>query len=196
MTIFVNFDLRRYSVKYTERKEFLYDPEVFGRGDVQTALKIYHEYIEKFSPAPRPQFFEVDKGNMSVDPLWHSPVEPRTQFTARTPLNLPAINRRNQKPGWKKGKAGLTLDRRDFFLVSNISLQHHDYFPTRGDMVYWMGYRFMIDVAVPDDESYWGQTGVWLGMAIEGVVVPEGDARPIVDLSKPVPAEQISEVRV
>ena len=139
-----------------------------------------------------PIFFEVDRENAPIDDLWHTPIATRTQFTERTPISLPAINRRGQKPGWKRGKIGLTVERRDSFLVANLDLRDLDYFPTRGDYVYWQGYRFMIDSDVPDDEGYWGQTGVWLGMAIEGVVVPEGDARPIVDLSKPVPAEQIN----
>lgn len=68
-------------------------------------------------------------------------------------------------------------------------MQTLDYFPTRGDAVYWRGYRYEILNAVIPPEAYWQQTGVWLGMSVECIVPPEGDARPIPGLDKPVPAE-------
>ncbi len=177
-------------MNYHERKDFLYDPEIFKREDVQTALTIYREYVVKHSPNPTPRFFEVDRSQASIDPLWHSPVtkKGKQQFTSRSPMDIP-VTWKQEKPRWQMTPLGMTPTRRDTFLMSNLYLRDIDYFPTRGDMVYWQGYRMKIIDAVPPPEAYWHQTGVWLGIGIECIVAPEGDARPIGDQSQGVPAE-------
>lgn len=175
-------------MRYTERKDFLYDTEVFKRQDTQIALKIQREYVDKHSPTPRPQFFEVDRQLTHIDPVWHAPVAGRTLYTSRSPMSIAAINF-FEKPDWRATLAGLKPSRIDKFWMSNLSLQELDYFPTRGDMVFWQGYRYAITRCAPDPEAYWHQTGVWLGIVAECQIVPEGDARPLTNLSVASPAE-------
>ena len=177
-------------MNYHERKDFLYDGNVFKRDDVQTALGIYNEYVVKHSPNPMPKFFEVERTAAEIDPLWHSAVTKagRQQFTNRSPIEVPVIWKQ-EKPRWQMTPLGMTPNRRDTFLVSNLFLREIDYFPTRGDFVYWQGYRMKIVDAVPPPDAYWHQTGVWLGIGIECIVAPEGDARPLGDLSTGAPAE-------
>jgi len=173
-------------MRFNERKTFVFDAEVFRRKDTETALKIYDEYIRKHSPTPTPRFFEADRGDGTIDKLWHTPVTERTQFTRE--IDLPCINM-FQKPDWRLSVVGITPQRRDNFLTSLLALQRLDYFPVRGDQVYWMGYRYMILTVVVPPEAYWQQTGVWMGLYCECVVSPEGDARPLVDLSSRAPSE-------
>ena len=173
---------------FHERKEFLFDNALYSRKDSAVALRIYEEYTRKHSPVPNPTFFEVERSEGSIDPLWHCPTSPRTQFTSRSPISVPAINQ-FQKPDWKLTKLGIVPQRRDTFWLSHLVLQQIDYFPMRGDQVFWVGYRYMIiNVTIPP-ESYWQQTGVWLGLTAECIIVPEGDARPVLDVSVPAPAE-------
>ena len=56
-------------------------------------------------------------------------------------------------------------------------------------MVFWNGYRYAIINVVLPPEAYWQQTNVWLGMYVECAIVPEGDAKPLVDLSYVHPVE-------
>jgi len=65
-----------------------------------------------------------------------------------------------------------------------------DYFPLRGDLIYYNGYRLMIINPVLDPSTYWLQTNVWLGMTCEAVIAPDGDARPVTNVGVTVPAEQ------
>ena len=177
-------------MRYTQRKEFLYDPEVFHRSpDVNTALSIYHEFVVKHAPHPTPRFFEVNRDTADIDPLYHVPLAPRTQFSRE--LDLPCLNM-FQRPDWRLTRLGLVPQRRDQFHLANLTLKEADYFPTRGDLIYWTGYRYLIiNVVVPPD-AYWQQTGVWLGLACECAIAPEGDASPLRDLSQAAPAELAS----
>ncbi len=158
---------------YTERKEFTYDPQLNAVQDTVIALKLYDEYCTRYSPKPPPRFFEVDRSVATVDPIWHMPTGPRTEF--KRELDIPGINQ-FQKPKWSLTKLGITYQRRDLFWLSNLALQKFNYFPLRGDMVYWVGYTYtIIEVNVPP-ESYWGQTGVWTGLTVDCVVPADGDA--------------------
>lgn len=174
-------------MKFNERKMFLYDEEVFKRSDTTTALRIYKEYIQKHSPRPTPKFFEVDRGGTEFDQLWHMPTGPRTQFS-RT-IDLPVLNV-FEKPDWRLTKLGIVPQRRDKFIASNLHLQEYDYWPERGDQVFWNGYRYQIINVVLDPSAYWQQTNVWLGLYMEAIIVPEGDARPLTDLGVTIPAEK------
>lgn len=178
---------------FDERKEFLYDPELFSRTDTQTALKLQHEYVLKCSCKPTPVFFEVSTNPADIDHLWHVSRGPRQAF--RRELNIPCINV-FEKPDWRLTVLGIAPQRRDTFWISNVSLRiDFNYFPCRGDMVYWNGYRYMIMDATVDPSAYWQQTNVWLGMVVHCQIVPEGDARPLADLSKTAPAERSGVVK-
>lgn len=187
-------------MRYLERKEFLYDSEVFKRYDTQNALKIHAEYVRVSSPIPYPKFYEVDRNSARVDDLWHMPLTERTGFTRV--LDVPAIAT-FMKPDWRLTKLGLRPMQRFSFWLANLHLQalditskeeekpiRLDYFPQRGDLIFYTGYRLMIINSAPDPKAYWAQTNVWLGISCEACIVPDGDARPIPDLSKAAPAEE------
>jgi hypothetical protein len=163
-------------VRFTERKDFLTDPEVAGRANTATALKLFASYVRAHSAKPPPRFFEVDRSESEVDPLWHTPVSDRIKY--KREIDIPAINR-FQKPDWKLTRFGITPQRRDDFILAFNILRDLDYFPERGDRVYWNGYRYVILEVVIDPESYWGQTNQWMGLRVECIVPPDGDARPI-----------------
>lgn len=173
-------------MKFTERREWLYDPQVFGRKDVQIALRIHAEATRKHSGRPPPTFMEVDRRSAKYDALWHVPLNDRTAFSRTIPI--PAINT-FERPDWRLTKVGIVPQRKDKFTLSNLLLREADYFPVRGDMVFWNGYRYMIIKVVLDPLGYWQQTNVWLGLVCECVIPPDGDARPLLDLSNPVPDE-------
>jgi hypothetical protein len=173
-------------VRYNDRKEFLYEPEVFKRYDTKTALQIHDEYIRKYSAKPPPKFLEIDRRASGIDPLWHAPIGDRTPIGRE--INMPAINTFT-KPDWRLTKIGITPKRIDQFWLSNNALQEADYFPMRGDLVDWNGYRYMIEKVVLDPSVYWQQTNVWLGLVVECLIPPEGDARPLGNSSLVVPAE-------
>src|SRR5208283_4306912 len=155
-------------MKYAERKEFLYDSEVFLRKDTQTALQIHAEYVRVSSPIPYPKFFEVDRSTTKMDFLWHMPPTERTTFS-RT-LDVPAIAT-FEKPDWRMTKLGLKPTQRFKFWLANLHLHpldtvtknvpksiHLDYFPLRGDLIYYIGYRLMIINVVLEPKAYWAQT--------------------------------------
>jgi len=173
-------------MKFSQRKEFLYDDAVFKRKDSDTAAKIYDEYVRKFSPIPPPKFFEVNREGSQIDPLWHSPVGDRVQFSRE--LAIPAINF-HDKPQWTLTPTGYVAKRNDKFCLSQVSLVKFDWFPMRGDMVFFNGYRYMIINTVLPPEAYWAQTNFWIGIYVECVIAPEGDARPQPDQSKRGPNE-------
>ncbi len=176
-------------MKFTDRKEFLYDSEVFKRSDTQTALKIHAEYVRKHSPTPKPKFLEVDRSKGNIDPLWHMPISDRTQFGRE--FDMPAINQ-FEKPDWRLTRMGIVPARRDKFWLANSILQELNYFPERGDAVYFNGYRYVIEKVVLDPSAYWHQTNVWLGLVCECIVPPEGDSRPVPNLSERAPSEKPS----
>jgi hypothetical protein len=173
-------------VKFTERREYLYDPELFGRADTQTALKIHAEYIKAHSARPYPKFMEVDRRSANVDPLWHVPLSGRTVFS-RT-LNLPALVQ-SERPDWRLTRVGLVPQQKHKIWLANLHLAEADWFPMRGDMAYWNGYRNIVVNVVMDPSAYWQQTNVWLGLCLETVIPADGDARPILNMGDTVPAE-------
>lgn len=175
-------------MNFHDRKEFLYSPEMFKRKDSEIAIRIQKEFVTKHSPNPPPQYFEVSRNDADFDPLWHMPLNQRTPFTSRSPISIPAINT-FQKPDWRLTKVGIVPQRRDNFWLANMILQEIDYFPMRGDQVFWNGFRYMVLNVIIPPEAYWQQTGVWLGLVTECIIVPEGDAKPVLDVSKVAPAE-------
>jgi hypothetical protein len=178
-----------YNVHFKDRREFLYDAEVFHRKDSTVALKIYEEYIRAHSPFPYPIFFEVNRENQKLDPLWHMPIDTRVKFDRELPI--PVLNM-HEKPKWNVTKLGLVPQRFDRFLIAHNTLESLDYFPLRGDQIYWNGYRYTILRIVLEPDAYWHQTNVWMGLTIEAIVPPEGDARPIPDKSTLAPSERSS----
>lgn len=173
-------------MRYLERKEFLYDPEVFKQIDVNTALTIYAEWTQKSSPNPYPTFMEVDRDADKVDDLWHTPVDGRVKF--KREIAMPCINK-HEKPDWRMTKLGIQPLRQDDFWLSNLILKELDYFPNRGDIVYFNGYRYMINLVVIDPTAMWQQTNIWLGIVCKCVVPPDGDAKPLLDVSTRAPSE-------
>ena len=173
-------------MRFVERKEFLYDMAIFGLKSTATALRIHREWTRKYSPIPAPKFMEVDRRSAKMDALWHVPLDDRTVFS-RT-LDIPCINTQ-EKPQWHLTKIGMVPQRRDKFTLSNLILQEFDYFPIRGDLVFFNGYRYMIINVVIEPNAYWHQTNVWMGLVCECIIPPEGDARPIPNLGIPAPAE-------
>lgn len=175
-------------MKFTERKEFTYDAEVFKRSDTQTALKIHDEYVRKSSRIPLPAFFEVDRDINKTDDLWHMPLTERTIFSRR--LEIPAIIM-FERPNWLLTKLGIQPVVRSKFWLSNLGLQAADYFPAQGDFISHNGYRCMVNKVVLEPGAFWQQTNVWLGLVCETIIAPEGDARPIQDINLQVPAEKV-----
>lgn len=175
-------------MKYNERREWLFDPEVFKRYDTRTALRIQAEFVKRHSARPFPRFMEVDRNNAQIDTLWHVSTTQRTGISRQ--IDIPAINYFD-KPQWTLTAQGLVPKRNDRFWLANDILREEcvDYFPERGDMVFFNGYRYAILNVVLPPEAYWQQTNVWLGLYVECSVVPEGDARPLVDISKVHPVE-------
>lgn len=174
-------------MNFYERREFLCDPEVFKRSDTTVALKIHAEYVRRHSARPAPRFFEVNReASGQLDDLWHVPTADRTPFSRE--LDIPAINQ-FEKPDWRLTKLGIIPQRRDRFWLAYNILAQLDYFPNRGDQVFWNGYRYLILKVVIPPESYWQQTNVWLGLTVECAVPPEGDNRPLVELGKAAQSE-------
>lgn len=178
-------------MKFLERRQFLYDPAVFKRSDTATALKIHHEYVVKCSGTPYPKFFEVDRRAGSVDPLWHQPVAPQTQFL-RT-LDIPAIVQ-FEKLNWNLIRLGRVAQQRLKFWVSNLALQAVDYFPLAGDFIYWSGYRTEVVSVDLEPNGFWQQTNVWLGLVLSAELTPEGDLKPAVNPADQSKLEQLNVV--
>lgn len=174
-------------MRFSERKEFLYDPELFGRNDTQTALRIYAEWVKRHTARPMPRFFEVNRDSASMDPYYNVPTGPRTIFSRE--LDIPAINL-FEKPKFRRLKHGSEYSRYDKFLLAHNILKELDYFPIRGDQVYWNGYRYDITEVVLEPDSYWQQTNVFMGIYVEAVASPTGDARPPENPATRLPAEK------
>lgn len=173
-------------MKFNERKQWTYDPEVFRRSETNIALTIHAEYVKKFSGRPTPTFLEVDRRSAKIDALWHVPLDDRTHFSRS--LEMPAIIQ-FQKPDWRLTKVGITPQKKLNAWLANLLMQEHDYFPVRGDLLIYEGYRYMIINVVLPPEAYWQQTNVWMGMVCECSLPPEGDARPLIDTQTVAPAE-------
>lgn len=181
-------------MKFSERREFLYDPELAGRQDVKVALGLYAEYVKAYSPRnPLPKVFEVDRRSEKFDPLWHVPLDERTVFSRE--FHLPVIVKA-QRPDWRQTRIGIVPQQQCKFWMSNLHLLEQDWFPMRGDLVFWNGYRNMIVNVVLEPESFWQQTNVWLGLVCETIIPAEGDARPLINQGVAVPRESVQTRRV
>jgi hypothetical protein len=165
-------------MKFNDRKEWHYDQSVFSSSDVQIALKIHAEYIEKHSPRPFPLFLEVDRSSLNMDDLWHIPLGQRTAFSRQ--ISMPILLLK-ERPDWRLTKVGLTPQQKFKVWLANLHLQKNDWFPARGDMLVYEGYRHMIINVVLEPNSYWQQTNVWLGLICETVIPADGDAKPLVN---------------
>lgn len=173
-------------MKYTERREFLYDPALFTRGDVATALKIHDEFVRRMTPRPCPRFREVDRRPAAVDTLWHQPSTPQTVYLRE--LEVPCIVRFS-KLNWAIAKTtGRTAAQAYTFWTSNLVLKELDYFPLQGDIVYYAGHNLEITDISFDENAYWQQTNVWLGITYTAVMVPHGDHRPELNPAVSTPA--------
>lgn len=178
-----------YGVKFTERKEFLYDPAVFKRADVVTALRLNAEYTKAHSPNnPYPTVFEVDRANARIDPVWHVSLDERTVFSRQ--FQMPMIIK-TTKPDWRLTKVGIVPQQRSEMWFSNLHLAEVDWWPMRGDFVYWNGYRNMIVDVELRPENFWQQTNVWLCVVCRTIIPAEGDARPVTNPAVLVPREII-----
>lgn len=173
---------------FCERKEWHYDPAQYRLADVQTALKIHDEYIRGMSPRPYPKFYEVDRRSEKYDDLWHVPLDERTVFSRV--LEVPAIINA-ERPDWRLTRVGIVPQQKYKVWLSNLGLQEANWFPVRGDIMYFNGYRNMIINVVLEPTSYWQQTNVWLGLVLETCIPADGDARPLIDPGTPPPSERI-----
>ena len=182
-------------MRFNDRKEFLYDGLLWKRNDVKTAAGIHSEYTRKHAPFPHAKFFEVDRAEQQIDDLWHVPVASRTPYTSRSPMEIPALHQFD-KPDWRLTKLGLYAQRNDRVLISNLILQEFDWFPVRGDKMFYNVYRYMvINVVIPPD-AYWAQTNFWLGLLLECMIAPEGDAKPGINAEVLSPAEIGSSAKI
>ena len=172
-------------MKYSERRQFIYDHTLFARGDVKTALGIHHEYITKNSATPRPVFYEVDRSAGASDAIWHGPISGQEKFSRQ--LELPCLIKFESRR-WNQTKVGSITSQTAWVWVSHLQLKESDYFPTPGDLVLWAGQRF--EVVQPDNDPtlYWLQTNVWLGMKFILTLAPVGDIKPAAS-PLPSPAE-------
>ena len=176
-------------MRFLERKDFLYNPDLFVRADTQVALAMHSEYIERGSPRhPLPKFFEVDRRSNKLDHLWHVPLDDRTVFSRV--IEMPALFQA-ERPDWRLTRVGIVPHQKFKVWMGNLILQKVDWFPVRGDLVYYNGYRHMIINVVMEPSAYWQQTNVWLGLVCETVIPAEGDARPVVDPGVAIPRELV-----
>jgi len=173
---------------FNERKEWHYDPDRFRAQDTQLALKIHAEYIERMSAKPPPVFYEVDRRSERIDALWHVSLDDRTVFSRS--LEMPVIVQ-TERPDWRLTRVGIVPKQKHKVWMANLLLQKANWFPMRGDIMYYNGYRNMLVNVVLEPTSYWQQTNVWLGLVCETIVAPDGDTRPVVDPGVLAPAERI-----
>lgn len=175
-------------MKFDERKEWHYDPEQYRLSDTGIALKMNAEYTRVSSPRPYPKFYEVDRRSEKYDDLWHVPLDERTVF-ARV-IEMPVIIKA-ERPDWRLTRIGLAPQQKYSVWMSNLLLKEADWFPARGDLMYFNGYRNMIINVVLDPNSYWQQTNVWLNLVCETYIPADGDARPLINPGAPPPSERI-----
>lgn len=96
-----------------------------------------------------------------------------------------------EKPDWRLTRVGIVPQQRYKVWMGNLLLEKAEWFPMRGDIMYYNGYRNMIINVVLEPTSYWQQTNVWLGLVCETCIAADGDARPLIDPGNPPPAERI-----
>jgi len=175
-------------MKFSERNEFTYDPALFGRRDVITAMKFHREYVLKMSPnKPLPRFFEIDRQSKTIDALWNYDTKPYHQYTRD--ISMPCVIKMD-KLNWAARRYGNVAEQKGTVTLDHLLLQEADYFPMRGDGFYYNGYRWVITNIDLDPTGYWQQTNVWLGLNAEIHIDTEGDNRPNVNPGQIVPAEQ------
>lgn len=167
-------------MKFTDRRDFLYDSLLFRRNDTVSALKIYADYVSKSTPLPKPLILEVDRASDKIDTLWHVPLNDRTSILRE--LEVPMIVKTTrQKWSIDQGLKTLVPKRSNQMTMANIHLEALNYFPQRGDFIIYGGYRnLIVEVEIPP-ESYWMQTNVWMGLVCHCEIAVEGDAKPLVD---------------
>lgn len=176
-------------MKFTERKDWQYDPDIFTLHDTQTALSIQAEFVRRHSPnRPLPTFMEVDRRSAQIDALWHVPLNDRTVFSRV--FQMPVLVNK-ERPDWRLTRVGLVPLQKHKITMANLILQEMDWFPLRGDMMFFGGYRHMIINVVLEPEAFWQQTNVWLGLQCETVIPADGDARPVLNQAVAVPRELI-----
>ena len=173
-------------MRFRERKEFGYDPDVFSRQDTVTALKIHAEWTRAHAPRPYPVFMEVDRSDQKFDPLWHVPIGPRTLFSRE--ISMPCLVTFD-KALFRRMKFQIQPKQADYFMLSHNILESADYFPLHGDIVYFNGYRYSIVDITVDPAGYWQQTNLWTGLYVTAIIPPDGDARPVSNPGTCVPAE-------
>lgn len=149
---------------------------------------MHSEYVERGSPRPLPKFFEVDRRSNKLDHLWHVPLDDRTVFSRV--IEMAALFQ-SERPDWRLTRVGIVPHQKFKVWMANLLLQKADWFPMRGDLVYYNGYRNMIVNVFMEPSAYWGQTNVWLGLVCETVIPAEGDAPPVLNPGQAVPAELI-----
>lgn len=173
---------------FDQRKEWLYDSTVFKFSDTKTALAIHAEYVKKMSPVPYPEFYEVDRRSEKVDPLWHVSLDERTVFSRI--IKMPVIVQA-ERPDWRLTRVGIAPMQKYKVWMANLLLKEADWFPSRGDMMYYNGYRNMIINVVLEPNGYWQQTNLWLGLICETCIPADGDARPVINPGELAPREII-----
>ena len=131
---------------------------------------------------------EVDRRSSKIDHLWHVSLDDRTVFSRV--IDMPALVN-FERPDWRLTRVGLVPQQKARVSLGNLLLQEADWFPMRGDMFYWNGYRHMIVNVVFEPNAFWQQTNCWLGLVVETVIPAEGDARPVANPGVPVPREII-----
>ena len=174
-------------MRYTDRKEFTYDPQLFKRYDVITAKKFHRQHVEAHSPrSPLPKVFEIDRQSATIDPLWHYDTNPRKQFSRE--LDMPGIYKQDRL-NWSLRRYGKVAEQKMTVILDANILEELDYFPSRGDIVYWSGYRWCMTEVNLDPAGYWQQTNVWLGLSVTCYIDVEGDERPSINPGIVSPAE-------
>lgn len=96
-----------------------------------------------------------------------------------------------ERPDWRLTRAGVTPQQKYKVWMANKLLEKAEWFPMRGDVMYYNGYRNMIINVVLEPTSFWQQTNVWLGLVCETIIHADGDARPLLDPGTPPPSERI-----
>ena len=129
---------------------------------------------------------EVDRRTAQIDALWHVPLNDRTVFSRV--FEMPIIVTK-ERPDWRLTRVGLVPQQKHKIWMANLILQEVDWFPLRGDLMYFNGYRHMIINVVLEPEAYWQQTNVWLGLQCETIIPADGDARPVLNQGEIVPRE-------
>ncbi len=181
-------------MRYTERREFLYDPKLFGRGDVAMALRLHDEYVTRHAARPAPRCLEADRSPAQVDQLWHQPVNGTTQFLRE--LEIPCLVLHDKKVWNPETKTAQAVSQRMRFWFSNLALQRADYFPLPGDIVIWGGYRHEIVAPEFEPSCFWQQTNVWLGIVYSATLATAGDNKPALNAQRTAPAEKAAGFKI